>query len=717
MRPFIYGLNGLKAVNLASAPDWMWTPFSVRATAQGDASLSESEAFGAVGDVYRGVVLRSNAVTKMPRHFYELTGGAEVEADDPRLAILGNFTDILWRTEASLVVSGASYLAKLDATTRAMRWFLTSTITPDIDQHKGLIGFRRSVGGQPYFTLDQLCYVWLPSPFAELGPGPGPLQVALEDAGVVRNIALALSAFFERGMVQPVLIYQESEGSIAPMPLSPPQKDDLKAFLRKIVGGVRRAFALEVIDRKLGKLDLSSSLKDALPDGLSEQQSKKVIKTLGIPYSLVFSDAANYATAQQDWRNLYDQAVVPDCELIQAALNKQFFNPILGMELYFAPEELEVYQEDETARATSLSALILAGTPVDVAMDLLGYDLDEEDDARIRLKALVTQGASYEAAVAYILEGADELERERVARVLALFKPAPAPPELLPAPPPAQPLAPGISAEIPDAPAPDTAAPGTKAVTLKPRHGAMIGFFLSTHDARQIAPADDELPEGAQREDTLHLTLAFLGDTGDLEANRQTIQDIVDEFAVTHGPISGTVNGVGKLNAVEGGSADAIYASFDAVPLARFRTELVSALGQAGIAVATDHGFIPHITLFYAPPSDTLPEMTLPATPITFPALVLAWSNEHYVSPLKGEEGYTIRHAEDLVTPAKADLLRWQRKALKRFKAGKGAACEFESASIGDSLKGAIAGALETAEDETAVRAAFSQALTWGMYP
>lgn len=63
------------------------------------------------------------------------------------------------------------------------------------------------------------------------------------------------------------------------------------------------------------------------------------------------------------------------------------------------------------------------------------------------------------------------------------------------------------------------------------------------------------------------------------------------------------------------------------------------------------------------------------------------------------------------------DLDKWQRKALKRVKDGKRAACEFESEQIPRPLRASIAGALEHAGDVDTVRAVFANAQTWSAYP
>ena len=56
----------------------------------------------------------------------------------------------------------------------------------------------------------------------------------------------------------------------------------------------------------------------------------------------------------------------------------------------------------------------------------------------------------------------------------------------------------------------------------------------------------------------------------------------------------------------------------------------------------------------------------------------------------------------------RADLDKWQRKALARMKTGKGAMVEFESEHIPPSLGAAIAGALEEAQTAEDVKTVFA---------
>ena len=85
-----------------------------------------------------------------------------------------------------------------------------------------------------------------------------------------------------------------------------------------------------------------------------------------------------------------------------------------------------------------------------------------------------------------------------------------------------------------------------------------------------------------------------------------------------------------------------------------------------------------------------------------------------------GEAGQTGKAAADW----RDDLRRWERKALRRAKAGKSPAAAFQSDLIPPALHAAISGALEGVKSQAAIKAVFRAAAerpshvhTWGGYP
>ena len=96
----------------------------------------------------------------------------------------------------------------------------------------------------------------------------------------------------------------------------------------------------------------------------------------------MLEDAANYATAKEHRLSFYQETVAPAGDIIMEYVNEQLFKP-RGMTAHFDFESLDIYQEDEANRASSLQALINAGLPLRLAMEILGYELTEEQEAEL----------------------------------------------------------------------------------------------------------------------------------------------------------------------------------------------------------------------------------------------------------------------------------------------------------------------------------------------
>jgi len=98
--------------------------------------------------------------------------------------------------------------------------------------------------------------------------------------------------------------------------------------------------------------------------------------------SILFANAANYATAGQDKKNWYEETIVPEAKLIASILNDQIFEP-LGLRFEFRHETLDIFQEDEKERSMALGYLFNAEVPLDIGLRILGFELDDEQWARI----------------------------------------------------------------------------------------------------------------------------------------------------------------------------------------------------------------------------------------------------------------------------------------------------------------------------------------------
>jgi SPP1 gp7 family putative phage head morphogenesis protein len=98
--------------------------------------------------------------------------------------------------------------------------------------------------------------------------------------------------------------------------------------------------------------------------------------------------------------------VIPDGQIIEQSWNDQIFYP-LDLEFEFQPDQLDIMQEDEADRATSLGALTNAGIPLILAMEILGYDLTDEQWAALNAAEEEKKRRAEELAQQFQGTGAD----------------------------------------------------------------------------------------------------------------------------------------------------------------------------------------------------------------------------------------------------------------------------------------------------------------------
>src|SRR5260221_5726150 len=87
-------------------------------------------------------------------------------------------------------------------------------------------------------------------------------------------------------------------------------------------------------------------MKDAVNPVLTDQARQEVSTALGVPLSLMKSDALAGGTAVAEQINFYDQTIIPECDLIAEVVNAQWLDA-LGLTLVFHPEKLEIFQSLE----------------------------------------------------------------------------------------------------------------------------------------------------------------------------------------------------------------------------------------------------------------------------------------------------------------------------------------------------------------------------------
>ena len=369
------GASGTKSLSLNNAH--LWEHVLGFEDMKNGPGLSAGEAYSAVGWVNRCVHIRAAALSSMPWGVY--SGDTEILAHDYE-----DFTGYEWAetlplmlylTESALCLLGHGYWFKnrtRGAKLESLKWWAASTVEPvySATAPDGIGAFKRRVNNTVQtIDRDNVVYFRLPNPMHETLPGTSPVEAALADAGVLYNVAKFASAFFKRGAIKATILTIEGTAQQA-------ERERLKSWWENFMSGIRNAWGSSVVNAAVKPVIVGEGIGELSNVALTDEKRQGISTTLGIPHSLVMSNAANYATSQQDELNFYNMTVIPESRLIASQLNRQLFKP-LGLRFQWKPQEMTLYQEDEEQRAQSLLNYTNAGMPLHIAAEILGVSLPE----------------------------------------------------------------------------------------------------------------------------------------------------------------------------------------------------------------------------------------------------------------------------------------------------------------------------------------------------
>jgi HK97 family phage portal protein len=361
----LYGGDGaLKSLPLDGLPPEAWQVVQSGASAVGSndvIALYKSAAW-----LYRAVEQRAAALSALP--YVWVVDGVE-QREPPRLPFeVARLPEMLNQIEGWLTLYGAAYLYKgMNATRRvkSVRALHPRTVKPLFDDQQGVIAYER--GGER-LTQDEVCRVWMPMREAEIGAGFAPAAAALAAAGVVRGANQLIDQLYAQGVLAPTII------TVDGMPPSQ-ELEKLESWVERSFAGIRNAFRTIALRAGIRVEPLGMvKLSDLAMVELTSSKREEIATAMGVPHSLLFSGAANYATAQQDVLTFYDTTVVPQARLIEGALNEGIFERY-GVRLKFKPELLPAYQAREADKTTRTLALFKAGVLTrDEVRAALGYE-------------------------------------------------------------------------------------------------------------------------------------------------------------------------------------------------------------------------------------------------------------------------------------------------------------------------------------------------------
>jgi HK97 family phage portal protein len=353
----------LKSIPLNALPESAWK--TIVGMMSGGDSADLLDLCERIPWLARAITLRCNALVGLPFALHEGDeGGTEVERAEWPFRL--NLSRLLYQLYQDYIVYARAYcfidknllgnIRQPGGELEPLRRWQPLTITPKYDNKLGLVQFIRRIEAQDLdpFTPDQIAYWFKPPLRTETGWGISDAQTALQAAGVLDSLSITLDKFWKNGAVNTTVVGWE--GSEA----QPTDEERLDNWFKNALTGIRNAFKVRVVGGKLSSVTLGYPMKDLASIELTGSKREDIATALGVPHSLLFSNAANYATAQQDSLNFYDHTINPDSTALEEVLNIKIFNA-LGYHFKFHPERLEIYQQLETSKAQNIGTLVDKG--------------------------------------------------------------------------------------------------------------------------------------------------------------------------------------------------------------------------------------------------------------------------------------------------------------------------------------------------------------------
>jgi hypothetical protein len=343
--------------------------------------LSAPEAWTRQGWFRKCADTRAKAVATLPWALYPAAAANDAKPlwkdDDvavpPGLEALDGLTDSFYLSEASLSLCGAFYFGKrmgapggrqgkLGRFGGLMYWN-PLTVKPEIGA-EGLSVFKRSVG-QQVIPVDPEAVVWgwALDPFVEMGPGASDGRAAAANAATLDAMAR-----LDGGLIKmTVLAIEEGQRT------SPEQRSELRRMWARLLRRGADRDGPPVLSHGVKPHTIGEGLKEMGNKDLTDEQRQSIATTFGIPWSILTSEAANFATAQVEERGFYIRTVIPQARLIERAMNRRLLNEY-GLMLRFEPERHEVMQQYEVTKAEAIALLIDKVYTREEARVLMGLD-------------------------------------------------------------------------------------------------------------------------------------------------------------------------------------------------------------------------------------------------------------------------------------------------------------------------------------------------------
>jgi HK97 family phage portal protein len=319
--------------------------------------------------LFRLVQIRCDTLAGVPIKIYN----GEEEAEWPYPSAIA---DLIWKWEAGALLSGAAYGEIVGNESRYVKDVVyRNPFDMQVEYRNGIIKIKQNSSGAMWenniYTGEyEMVYFAEYDPSQDLLPGISPGKAGNMDAKLLYALSKFPEMYFEGGAMPVTLLGIDStdKGEI----------DRVAKWFKNSATAIRNAF--RVLGIRAGSITpttLTPPLKDLAMPELNAEAKHNLSVAFGVPKTLLDSEAANYATAVEDRKSFYQETIMPRARKYESILNTQLLERE-GLRIEFAFNELELFQDDESMRADLVLKYVQAGLPVELALDLAGKDMTDE---------------------------------------------------------------------------------------------------------------------------------------------------------------------------------------------------------------------------------------------------------------------------------------------------------------------------------------------------
>lgn len=347
---------------------------------------------------------------------------------------LSNLESLLFLSEASLILAGASYAVKVRERGKITRlhYAAPQTMHLIIDQNGINRIDRRTSFGASSYAPDEVLHVFDLNPFNEIGV-PIPEITGVENAGLVlKELTSFMAGYAKRGLIKGTILSVDLPNG---QHVSESEKTSLKTKWRNFLRGSRKeADQAEVFSGAVKPIVVGEGFADFNNSPITSDQRKDIATSLGIPQSLLMSDPLAGGTAEAEQLNFYLFTVLPRAKMLAKELNRQLFKEF-GMSFAFEPNRMEIFQRYELQKAQQVTQLV--GKPVmtiNEGRELIGLDpiknegeMSQEQKSEIKAwKTKLAKNPNAKFETKHIPQEIETVIRERLSAKMSIdevFKP------------------------------------------------------------------------------------------------------------------------------------------------------------------------------------------------------------------------------------------------------------------------------------------------------